>query len=380
MCTLVGVSVKRRPSGRWQARWRDATGRQRAKDFDRKIDAAAHEAKMRATTADGTYVDTASKLTVRDWADQWLAGARNLGAGGRETYRRDLDRYILPTIGDMGLHRLTGDVVDELLEELLKRGLAASTVHRQYRTIRRMCQVAVERRKLGVNPCALVTPPRVRHEEMRFLTVEEVDDLASAISVRYRAWVYLAAYGGLRWSECVGLRRARVEDDRVAITEQLVRRDDGQWHRDRPKTTAGVRTVSVPRFVADELATHLDTFALPGPDGLVFPNRNASPLIASTFTTNVFKRACVRAGLARWEDETKRKVLGGPRVHDLRHTAVALAIRVGAHPKAIQARMGHASITTTLDRYGHLFPEQDATVAARLDDLRRGQVDGITQR
>lgn len=55
------------------------------------------------------------------------------------------------------------------------------------------------------------------------------------------------------------------------------------------------------------------------------------------------------------------------RFHDLRHTAVALAIAEDAHPEAIQARMGHASVQMTLDRYGHLFPELDETIAERLD-------------
>jgi hypothetical protein len=53
--------------------------------------------------------------------------------------------------------------------------------------------------------------------------------------------------------------------------------------------------------------------------------------------------------------------------HDLRHTAVALAIAEGAHPKAIQARLGHASITMTLNTYGHLFPSLDVELADRLD-------------
>ena len=59
-------------------------------------------------------------------------------------------------------------------------------------------------------------------------------------------------------------------------------------------------------------------------------------------------------------------------IHDLRHTAVALMVAAGVHPKAIQARMGHASISVTLDRYGHLFPQIDAEVADALDRLRGG--------
>jgi hypothetical protein len=64
--------------------------------------------------------------------------------------------------------------------------------------------------------------------------------------------------------------------------------------------------------------------------------------------------------------------LEGLRFHDLRHTAVALAIAQGAHVKAIQMRMGHSSAQVTLDRYGHLFPELDTQIAAGLDDTYRG--------
>lgn len=57
------------------------------------------------------------------------------------------------------------------------------------------------------------------------------------------------------------------------------------------------------------------------------------------------------------------------RFHDLRHTCAALCIALGAHPKAIQERLGHSSITVTLDRYGHLFPKLDELLTGRLDDL-----------
>jgi hypothetical protein len=63
-----------------------------------------------------------------------------------------------------------------------------------------------------------------------------------------------------------------------------------------------------------------------------------------------------------------------PRIHDLRHTAAALAIATGAHPKAIQERLGHASITTTLDRYGHLMPGMDEQIAERLEAMAHHEI------
>jgi hypothetical protein len=65
-----------------------------------------------------------------------------------------------------------------------------------------------------------------------------------------------------------------------------------------------------------------------------------------------------------------------PRWHDLRHTSVALAIANGAHPKAIQERIGHSSITITFDRYGHLFPSLGIAVADGLEATYQAALTG----
>lgn len=356
------MSVEKTKAGTYRARWRDDTGKQRAKSFARKVDAARFLDEARASIARGTYIaPTAGVMTVREWAGDWLAASRNLGTGGLETYQRDLDRHILPALGALALRRLTPDAIDAFLTaELVDKGLAPSTVHRHYRTLNRMCAIAVKRTKLAVNPCEHVQPPSIPKAEMRFLTAEQVEALADAMRDRYRAWVLVAAWGGLRWSETVGLRREMVDGSRLRISEQQIRRKSGEWDTRATKTAAGVRTVVLPSSVAVELGAHMEQFAGAGPRGLVFPNREGSPLSHSSFTGNVFKPALMRAGIDR-----------ATRIHDLRHTAVALAVATGAHPKVIQVRMGHASISVTLDRYGHLFPESDGGLADDLDALRR---------
>jgi hypothetical protein len=70
-----------------------------------------------------------------------------------------------------------------------------------------------------------------------------------------------------------------------------------------------------------------------------------------------------------WRPATRAAGLDGLRIHDLRHTAVALWIAAGANPKEVAARAGHASVSFTLDRYGHLYPEADAALRDRLDAL-----------
>jgi integrase-like protein len=70
-----------------------------------------------------------------------------------------------------------------------------------------------------------------------------------------------------------------------------------------------------------------------------------------------------------WRPATRAAGLDGLRIHDLRHTAVALWIAAGANPKEVAARAGHASVSFTLDRYGHLYPEADTALRDRLDAL-----------
>jgi integrase len=164
--------------------------------------------------------------------------------------------------------------------------------------------------------------------------------------------IYVAVDSGMRWSELVGLRRASVDVSRykIRVTEQLVQLTDRSFVRRPPKTAAGRRSITVSSFTADILSEHLERSANPGPDGVVFPNAAGNPLSVSSFQSHHFNKAQRNAGMSC-------------RFHDLRHTSVALAIAAGAHPKAIQARMGHASINVTLDRYGHLLPELDEAIA-----------------
>ena len=201
-----------------------------------------------------------------------------------------------------------------------------------------MLQVAVQKQKILTNPCERVDPPRVPKREMTFLDWDQVIRLAEAHSERYRALIYVAVDTGMRWSELVGLRRGKVDlkNRKIRVTEQLVQLEDRSFLRKEPKTAAGVRSITISPFTASLLAAHLESFAQPGPDALVFANAAGNPLSASSFLTHHFSKAQAAAGVSC-------------RFHDLRHTSVALAIAAGAHPKAIQSRMGHSSINVTLE-------------------------------
>lgn len=122
-----------------------------------------------------------------------------------------------------------------------------------------------------------------------------------------------------------------------------------------PTTAAGRRAIAMPASLALMMQEQLEKRAQPGPDGLVFVNTAGHSSHASGFSGQVWSRARARADIRdlRW--------------HDLRHTAVVLAIEQGAHAKAIQERMGHSSVGVTLDRYGHLLPSIGERLADGLD-------------
>jgi len=144
--------------------------------------------------------------------------------------------------------------------------------------------------------------------------------------------------------ELAGLRRRRVDllHGTVQVAEIVVE-VGGVLHIGPPKTRASRRTVGLPRFVAEELADHLADPADPAdPEAFVFTAPQGGPLRVTGFRARV------------WRPATRAAGLDGLRIHDLRHTAVALWIAAGANPKEVAARAGHASVSFTLDRYGHL--------------------------
>ena len=194
---------------------------------------------------------------------------------------------------------------------------------------------------------------------MRYLNPAEIADLADKIHPAYRALVFVGDYGGLRIGELAAPRRFRVDFAAGTVdVAETVNELKGKLVVGPPKTRASRRKVSLPLGVMEELADHL---RVPGrPTDQVFKGQGGGQLRISNFRRNIWRPAVAEANLT------------GLRIHDLRHTAVALWIAAGASPKEVAARAGHTSVSFVLDRYGHLFPEADTALRARLDSLFRG--------
>ncbi len=162
-------------------------------------------------------------------------------------------------------------------------------------------------------------------------------------------------YCGIRWSEATALRVRSVDlmRGRLEIVEAVVD-VNGKMIVGTPRSHQS-RSVPVPRFLRDDLAVQLAGRA---PGDLVFPGSTGTHLRVQNWRRGCFDRAAHQVGL------------DGLVPHELSHTAASLAIASGASIKSVQAMLGHASATLTLDRYGHLFDGELDLVADRLDAAR----------
>jgi integrase len=251
-------------------------------------------------------------------------------------------------------------MVQKFVADMLATGkFAPATVRKVGQILAKIMRGAVDAGLIVLSPCEGVRLPAESRREMRFRAAGQVAALANAAGSEWEVLIYTTAYGGLRWGELAGLRPPRVDLGRrtIMVVEQL-NELSGRLEWGRPKTAAGQRSVSIPGTLADLLAEQLARTSV-ARSGLVFPTPLGEPLRRSNFARRV------------WTPATRAVGLVGLRFHDLRHTAVALAINQGAHPKAIQERMGHSSVSVTLDRYGHLYEGLDRHIGDNLDDLLR---------
>jgi integrase len=342
----------------YRARWTDPAGVERSRTFDTRKAAQAHLERTAHDMRTGAYVDpTDGGRLFREWWAEWLEARRGLRPATRArdaAYGRSL---ILPAFGDLPLAAIDHLTAQRFVTGMTGDGAAPATVVKAAQLAGGAMRAAVRSRLIANDPFAGVILPKIQRREMRFLTPADVATLADTIHPAYRAFVLLAAYGGLRFGELAGLRASRVDLLHATVTvDQNCVEVRGVHTYGAPKTAAGRRKVQIPAVVVAALTGHLAASGATG-DALVFTAANGGALRASLFRRRVWQPAVEAAGLAPL------------RIHDLRHTAVALWIAAGATPLAIAQRAGHASAVVVLDRYGHLLPSLEDGVTDRLEAM-----------
>lgn len=399
--------VRKLSSGRWQAFYGDPDGRTTLSrsgkptpvrhtapsTFDTREDAEAWLTDERRLISAGAWAPPderraarrAKALTFGDYADAWLAArkvkGRPLADRTRDHYRDLLDRFILPTFGDVPLASITPEQIDSWYE-LVAIGRPTTQAH-AYALLRTILGTAVDRGLIKTaNPAKIRGGGSTkRAKKIKPATLNELAVITATMPERRRLMIALAAWCSLRFGELAELRRSDVDTKhgvihiRRGVVRVRVEAEDGTTSIVRkvkgPKTEAGERDVPIPPHLLDDVRAHLLAHAAPGRDGLLFPGQNGEHLSSSAFygreSTLNTDGSIRRKGHGYFE---ARRVAGRPDLnfHALRHTGLTNAAVAGATMAELMALAGHSTPAAAL-RYQHAANDRMKDLAQRLSAM-----------
>jgi integrase len=326
--------------------------------------------------------------TLREAAERWLAGAEEGSIRNRSGdrykpsairgYRAALENRILPDLGGQRLSEITRVELQDFADRLLAEGLDPSTIRNALMPLRVIYRRALSRGEVALNPASGLELPAVRGRRERIASPQEARELLDALAADDRALWATAFYAGLRRGELMALRIEDIDLARGVI--RVAQAWDPKAGRIEPKSRAGRRAVPLAAALRDHLDQHLLTRSWR--EGLAFGRTPERPFNDTTIAARA-ARARVGAGPcpcgarpsedaaseACPEDGAEHRFadLEAITLHDCRHTFASLMIAAGVNAKALSTYMGHANISITLDRYGHLMPGNEDEAAALLD-------------
>ncbi len=385
----------------WIVDYIDQKGVRRLKTFKRKKDADAFAATASVEVRRGEHVADSATLSVREAGDLWLtsSGEAKLERTTVDQYRQHLNLHIAPFLGREKLSRLTVPMVREFQDRLRENGRSAAMVKRVTVSLGSILADAQERGLVARNVVREISRRRTKGQarqgerrQKRKLQVgvdiptrEEIRNIIAAAAGRWRPVIVTAIFTGLRASELRGLRWSDLEFDKARLH---VRQRADRYHViGMPKSGAGQRTLPLPPLVLNTLREWKSVCPrLKGELHFVFPSGagkieyHGNIVTRGWIPTQLAAGVAVETGEEREDDAPvlRAKYTG---LHALRHFYASWCINRRADgglelpPKMVQERMGHSSITMTMDVYGHLFPTQDDTeslAAAERDLLSPG--------
>jgi len=372
----------------WVVSYADLSGKRHIKSFERKRDAEAYRGSVSTDLQAGTHVPDNQSITVAEAGRRWLKScdAAGLERSTMDQYRQHLALHIVPLIGAVKLSRLTAPMARNF-EDTLAQDRSSAMVRKVRVSLSSILADAQERGDVGQNVVRNLRARRQRGKEARankrqkgklkigvdIPAPNEVRTIISALTGRWRPLILTAIFTGLRASELRGLCWADVDLKRGEL--HVRQRADCFNAIGRPKSEAGERVVPLPPTLVAALREHR-LACHKGKLDLVFPNSVGNVDTHFDIVSRGFQPAQVAAGVVTKSGEAKY-----PGLHSLRHFYASWCINrrvdggLELPLKLVQARLGHASITMTADRYGHLFPRGDN--GAELNDAAQALLGGV---
>jgi integrase len=309
-----------------------------------------------------------SREKVADYLVRWhkiAAEPRLKSVRTKKDYIKQLERYIIPVIGNKRLSLVTPMDIQGIYAGMKQdRKLSPTTIIQAHRIFSNALKQAVRWGQLPNNPAEFVDLPSKVPPEITVLTPDEAREfLAQVAGQQHGEFLTLLLTSGLRPSEAIALRWEDLDlaNSRLHVQRKATK-DGGQWVYESPKTKKSRRVVDLPTHATLQLAR------LPRIADLIFPNVNGDPID----TRSVMHRHYLPALRAIGVEKSLR-------LYDLRHTHATLLLLEGIHPKVVSERLGHSSIQITLDTYSHVLPSMQRDTAEKLNEMLFERLDGGQQ-
>lgn len=357
--------IRKRGNRSWQLTYdapRAADGKRRQRYETvrgTKRDAQARLSEILHTLNRGDYREKTS-LTVAEYMELWMREyvRPSLRPRTAEGYGTIIRKHVLPALGHIRLAELSPRHIQSYYVALTDR-LSARTIKHHHTLMHRAFEIAITWELLDRNPTQRVRTPKPDSSPARTLSAEEVRLLLKvAQRTHYYVPIHLALYAGLRRGEILGLRWQDVdwEANTLNIRQTLMHVRGQGYIWGEPKSEGSKRTIAVSAATMLLLRAHQErmeaehvTRGMPA-----MPEQVCALPDGRLMKPDALSRACRRI--------TGQCDIQGVRLHDLRHTHASLLLSDGTPMYIVQARLGHQSITTTVDIYGHV--PQDADIAA----------------
>ena len=380
-------SIRQRSKGTWEIFYDmgadPITGRRRQKSQTvkgTKRDAQRILREVLLSVEQGSYVKP-NKITLGEWLSQWLKDYVSMNTTDRtqESYRYIVEGHLIPSVGKVILADLQPQHIQSYYAEKLSNGradgeggLSARSVVYHHRILSKALNYAVKMGMVVRNVANLVEPPRVKKVTMNTLSTEEVTRfLEAAKETDYYVFFATLLYTGLRRGELLALRWRNLDliKGNLTVVETAYKLGNGDYIIKEPKTAHSRRSVTLSTslielfraYRIDQELLRIQLGVSLNADDFVFIRPDGSPLNPSAVSL-AFRRITHKAGLK------------DIRIHDLRHTHATLMLQAGVNPKVVSERLGHASISITLDIYSHVLPGMQEAAVEKFDKLFEADV------
>jgi integrase len=348
----VAGSIAKRTNGKWRARYRDEGGKERARHFERKIDAQRWLDHVTASVVTGTYADPkAGQATFAAFFGEW--SARQVWAPGT-VLAMSLAARSAP-FGIKPMRAVRSSDIETWVKAMDAAGLAPGTIKTRYVNVRSVFRAAVKDKVIGSDPTDGVRLPRGRRADvaMSIPLPEEVGQLLTVADERFQAFIALCAFAGLRLGEAAAIQLGDLDFLRKSLTvSRQVQRVNGGAVDIRAPKYGSERTIFLADSLVELLSQHVANVGTNGVTQWLFTGDGDDPPHQNT--------------VGYWWRKTLRDAgLSGIRLHDLRHFYASGLIAAGCDVVTVQRALGHSKATTTLNTYAHLWPTaEDRTRSA----------------